>query len=114
MTHTAAARRLAHLQNVKNVICLTVKLISLGDNATRPNKQVVSFTPRCAQTDGHISMAAQYVTRLIDHLEAARLVAFEDMHDVSCARPQRGDNREGPIRKPGCLVAPGFSRKVVI
>jgi hypothetical protein len=33
--------------------------------------------------------------------------------ESSADRPQRGDDRDGPIRKPGCLVAPGFSRKSV-
>jgi hypothetical protein len=33
--------------------------------------------------------------------------------ESSADHPQRGDDRDGPIRKPGCLAAPGFSRKSV-
>jgi hypothetical protein len=41
------------------------------------------------------------------------LAGYQFLWKALADRPQRGDDRDGPIRKPGCLAAPGFSREFV-
>jgi hypothetical protein len=65
-------------------------------------------------------MAAQYLTRLMDHLEAARLVAFEDMQTFPApykwppSRPRPTICGVSLIDDPGGLASRLAARLVVI